>query len=251
LEVEALEKPLEIQNADVCVIAGDLTRPLAEGVHWIANNIAPYMPVVYVPGNHEFYRSSIKEGSADGMAAARKLGVHLLMDDFVIIKGVRFIGATLWTDYEIMGQKPLAMLHARSAMTDVKAIALTNTPWRRFLPEDALAIHYRSRAFIKDALRIPHAGPSVVVTHHCPHPESVHDRWKHDLLTAAFVSDCSDVIEAGNPDLWIHGHTHDSFDYVVGDTRIVCNPRGYGRENNGFDPAKVVEISLKGAAHAA
>jgi Icc-related predicted phosphoesterase len=245
LEVEALAEPLEIQDADVCVLAGDLIRPMAEGVHWLAQHIAPWMPVVYVPGNHEYYRSSIREGNEDGLAAARKLGVHLLIDDLVVIEGVRFIGSTLWTDYEVMGNKPLAMLHARDAMTDTKAIALQNKPWQRFLPEDALRIHYNSRAFLKSAMRIPFDGPTVVVTHHCPHPLSIAEKWSRDLLTSAFASDLTDVIDAGQPELWVHGHTHDSFDYEIGNTRVVCNPRGYGNENKGFDPAKVVEVTKR------
>jgi len=242
LEIRNLEGPLDIQDADVCVIAGDLSRPLTEAIHWLAHEIAPYMPVVYVPGNHEYYRSSIREGNQDGIAAAKRAGIHLLMDDVVVVGGVRFLGAILWTDYEIMGQKPLAMFNAARGMNDHRLIALQSRPYQRFLPEDALTMHENSRAFLTSALRIPFSGPTVVVTHHCPHPLSIHPKYAHDLLTAAFVSDLSDLIEIGEPDLWIHGHTHTSFDYKVGKTRIVCNPRGYGRENKSFDIEKIIEL---------
>lgn len=244
LDVMNLEGELEIPNADVCVIAGDLSRPLAEAVSWIAHEIAPYMPVVYVPGNHEFYQSSIREGTQEGIAAAKRTGIHLLLDDIAVIDGVRFLGSILWTDYEIMGQKPLAMLNAVQCMNDHRLIALQANPFNRFLPADALTMHNNSRAFLTDAMRIPFEGPTVVVSHHCPHPNSIDPKYDGDILNAAFASDLTDLIELGRPELWVHGHTHTSFDYIVGKTRIVCNPRGYGRENKSFDFKKIVEIDI-------
>ena len=81
-----------------------------------------------------------------------------------------------------------------------------------------------------------------MVTHHAPHPGSLHPRYQNDVLSAAYVSYLTAVIEAGKPDLWVHGHVHTSFDYRVGGTRILCNPHGYGSENAGFNPALVVEV---------
>jgi hypothetical protein len=98
-------------------------------------------------------------------------------------------------------------------------------------------------------LAIPFDGPTVVVTHHAPHPDSVARRFENDPLTPAFVSDLSEVIDRWQPALWFHGHTHDNFDYRVGATRIVCNPKGYGPmppgrriENVAFDVGRVVEV---------
>lgn len=244
LEVEDLDDPLVIQDADVCVLAGDITRPLAQSVHWIAQEIGAHMPVIYVPGNHEYYRSSFKEGNIDGLAAAKKLGINLLIDDFVIINGVRFLGSTLWTDYRVMGNQALAMHHARNSMNDHRAISLQTNPWKRFLPEDALRLHEASKTFLSSAMKIPFDGPTVVVTHHCPHPLSIHPRFAGDLLNAAFTSDLTDIIDVGQPDLWFHGHTHESFDYELGKTRVICNPRGYGRENRAFDPAKIIDLPV-------
>jgi Icc-related predicted phosphoesterase len=102
-------------------------------------------------------------------------------------------------------------------------------------------MHRDSRRFIDAALKsVP--GPTVVVTHHLPHPRSIPGRFKGDLLNAAYASDLSDLIEQGQPVLWAHGHTHDSSNYRVGSTRIVCNPKGYDNENKSFDPALIVEI---------
>jgi len=256
LEVEDLYGPLGIPEADVCVIAGDLTKPGAEGVRWIATNILPLMPCVYVMGNHEFYGYDIDEVTAEALEEAKRHpGLHLLVDDLAIIGGVRFLGCTLWTDFRLMGQQPVAMEFARGLMNDYRTISKGARPglsWNPLTPQHTLDMHERSRTFLRSALRIPFDGPTVVVTHHCPHEGSIHPKYKGDLLNAAFTSDLTDEIELGRPDLWIHGHTHCAFDYVVGETRIVCNPRGYGRENAArFDPEMVVEVSRRPAPEVA
>ena len=244
LEVEALREPLvRPEGVDVCIMAGDLTNSAVKGVRWLAENVD--VPSVYVAGNHEFYRNSVVEGLAEGKAeAARHEHVHFLEDDFVVFGGVRFVGAALWTDFRVMGNQPLAMEHAGRAMNDYRAISWRKQPWQRFLPRHAHNMHESSRLYISTLLTIPFDGPTVVVTHHCPHPFSISERFRGDLLNAAFSSDLSDVIESGRPDLWVHGHTHDSFDYEVDGTRVVCNPRGYGRENGAFNRGLVVDTDL-------
>ena len=138
LEFADLRQPLAIPDADVCVMAGDLCRAPANGVHWLAKHIAHAMPCVYVAGNHEFYKGSIKEGLEDGRRAAAGFpDVHFLENDFVVIDGVRFIGATLWTDYRIEGHPEVAMFHARERMNDYRQIAKQRNPWQRFVPETA------------------------------------------------------------------------------------------------------------------
>jgi predicted phosphohydrolase len=200
------------------------------------------MPCVYVAGNHEFYKGSIREGIEDGRKAAAQFpGVHFLENDFTIIDGVRFLGATLWTDYRIEEHPQLAMFNARERMNDHKQIASQRNPWQRFVPETAYRRHQDSRRFIDTALKADSI-KTVVVTHHLPHAKSIPARFKGDLLNAAYASDLSEVIEAGQPALWVHGHTHDSCDYQIGVARIVCNPRGYDDENNRFDPGLVVTI---------
>ncbi|WP_027053227.1 metallophosphoesterase [Mesorhizobium erdmanii] len=242
LEFADLRQPLTIPDADVCVVAGDLCRAPANGVHWLGKNIAPAMTCIYVAGNHEFYKGSIKEGLEDGRAAAAQFaGVHFLENDAVVIDGVRFVGATVWTDFRIEGRPHVAMFHARERMNDFRLIAEQRDPWQRFVPERAFRMHQESRRFIDAALK---ADPieTVVVTHHLPHAKSIPSRFEGDLLNAAFASDLSEVIESGRPALWVHGHTHDSCDYKVGSTRILCNPRGYDDENTAFDQALVVRI---------
>jgi len=242
LEFADLRQPLDIPSADVCVVAGDLCRAPANGVHWLAKHVADAMPCIYVAGNHEFYKGSIKEGIEDGRSAAAGFpSIHFLENNVAVIDGVRFIGATLWTDYRIEGHPQVAMFHARERMNDYRQIAKQRKPWQRFAPETAYRMHQHSLLFIDSALK---ADPikTVVVTHHLPHARSVPARFKGDLLNAAYASDLSGVIDAGRPALWIHGHTHESCDYIVGDTRVVCNPRGYEDENGNFNPALTIQI---------
>lgn len=113
-----------------------------------------------------------------------------------------------------------------------------------FTPEQALALHRESRAWLEERLSEPFDGKTVVVTHHAPHPGSISPKYLGDALTPAFVSDLTDLIGRHQPDMWIHGHVHHSCDYVVPETktRIVCNPRGYGYENPSFRMRLVVEV---------
>jgi Icc-related predicted phosphoesterase len=243
LEYADLHEPLDIADADVCICAGDLMRYPANGVHWLGEHIAPSMPVIFVAGNHEFYKGGVKECLEDGRAAAARFpNVHFLENDSVVIDGVRFVGATLWTDFRIEGSPELAMMVAGDRMIDYRKISLQRSPWKRFTPETSYRMHQDSKNYIGETLAQPFDGETVVATHHLPSKASVPDRFRGDLLNAAYASDLTEIIEEGKPDLWVHGHTHDSCDYQIGDTRVLCNPRGYDDENRKFDRHLVVEI---------
>ncbi|AWN42581.1 metallophosphoesterase [Methylobacterium durans] len=238
--------PVTVPVADVAVVAGDVCEGLPEAVHWAAEAIGPHMPVVMVPGNHSFYRRTHGEELDRGRAAAAAAGMHLLEDAVVTLGGVRFCGTTLWTDYALDGieRRAAAMETARRGLNDHRRITWTKQPeWRRFRPQEALGLHKASRAYLDAALgENPDGLPQVVVTHHGPAPASVAPAFAGDPLNPAFVSDLSPLIEAHRPALWLHGHVHASRDYVVGATRVVCNPKGYGSENPGFSPDLVIEV---------
>jgi len=241
LEVANLAEPLEPPDADVCVMAGDLCRGIDNGVRWLARNIAPAMPCIYVAGNHEFYKGSIKEGLEAGRAAAREAsGVYFLENDAVTLGGVQFLGATLWTDFRIDGAPEAAMDHARRRMNDYRQIAWQKNPWKRLLPVHSYRLHQDSKAYLTRELSSS-PWPTVVVTHHLPHQFSIPERFKGDPTNAAYASDLSGLIEEGAPALWIHGHMHDCCDYVAGGTRIISNPKGYADENAGFDARLVID----------
>ena len=240
--------PAEIPDADVAVVAGDVREGLVESVTWLAHVIRPHMPVVCVAGNHEFYRRTFVEELARGRAVAANLGVHLLEDDTVVIGGVPFSGCTLWTDYDLDGPdlRAASMEDARRGMNDHRLISFQTKPrWMRFRPEEALAVHRASRAYLEGALAAPAAAPRrphVVVTHHAPSARSVAPAFRGKPLNPAFASRLDAFVEQAGPTLWVHGHTHASMDYRLGETRVLCNPKGYGGENPAFDPALVVEV---------
>jgi Icc-related predicted phosphoesterase len=231
-------------DIDAVVVAGDVCEGAEQGFARLRRIVPMQIPIISVLGNHEFYRRCWGDELAQARAVAPLYGVHLLENDTVALGKVRFIGASLWTDYALFGMHnlPRAMLVAADGLNDHKRIKWSKEPWWRFRPQEALLLHKRSRAYIEATLAEPFDGATVVATHHAPHPGSIHSRYKSDLLTAAYVSDLTAVLEAGRPGLWIHGHVHERFDYSVGATRVVCNPHGYGKENLRFDPALVVEV---------
>ncbi|WP_345821823.1 metallophosphoesterase [Methylobacterium fujisawaense] len=242
--------PGHIPDADVAVVAGDVGQGLARTVLWLAEAIRPLMPVVVVPGNHEYYSAAMDEERVLGRRAAERHGVTLLDDDTVEVGGVAFSGGTLWTDYAIdgAGGRRRAMAVAQAGLNDHRCIAKTRNPgWQTFRPADAAALHAVTRGFLERALleRDPpdaRARPHVVVTHHAPARGSLDPSYAGSPLNPAFASDLGDLIAAGRPDLWVHGHVHACRDHRIGPTRILCNPLGYDGENGGFDPGCVVEV---------
>lgn len=237
---EAFPGDVAIPDADVTVVAGDLHRPLSRSVESLAP-VAARMPVVYVPGNRDYYQClPMREEAAKAREAAARLGIHLLDDEGVTLGGVRFLGATLWTDYALYGAPEAAMLAAAREVNDHRVIqAEAGVP---FTPADALARHRAGRLFLATALASPHPGPTVVVTHHAPHQGSLHPR-ANDSLSPAFASDLTPLLSGPSaPDLWVHGATHQNCDHAVGRTRILSNSRGYPRENPAFDPGMVVDL---------
>jgi Icc-related predicted phosphoesterase len=231
-------------DIDAVIVAGDVCEGAERAFQRVREIVPMHVCVIMVLGNHELYGRVWREEFAHARAVAPLYGVHLLENNTVVLNGVRFIGATLWTDYALFGNGyvALAMHAARDGLLDHRRITWAKHPWQRFRPQEASILHRGSRDFIEAQLATPFAGATVVVTHHGPHPRSVHPRYRNDLLSAAFVSDLTATIEAGQPDLWVHGHVHDSFDYRIGRTRIVSNPHGYGNENTDFDPGLVVEV---------
>jgi Icc-related predicted phosphoesterase len=231
-------------DIDAVIVAGDVCEGAECGLSLLRHVVPMRLPVVMVMGNHEYYRRHLGSELAAARRAAPLFGVHLLENNVITFGWVRFIGCSLWTDYAVFGDTnmPRAMRAASDGLNDHRKITWAKQPWQRFRPQEALLLHRQSCAFIEAALKVPFDGPTVVVTHHAPHPGSLHPHYQNDVLSAAYVSDLTAVIEAGRPDLWVHGHVHSSFDYRVGGTRIVCNPHGYGSENAAFDPALVVEV---------
>ena len=239
----AQPRPIAVTpDVDAVMVAGDVCEGAENGFARLRRIVPMQVPIIMVMGNHEYYRRHLAGELAAARQAAPLYGVHLLENDIVTLGHVRFIGCSLWTDYALFGDPQRAMLAAAHGLNDHRRIKWSKQPWSRFRPQEAWRLHQQSRAFIETNLAEPFDGVTVVVTHHAPHPGSLHPRFRNELLSAAYVSDLTAVINVGKPHLWVHGHVHSSFDYYVGETRIVCNPHGYGSENQHFDPALVVEI---------
>ncbi|HWQ37852.1 MAG TPA: metallophosphoesterase [Burkholderiales bacterium] len=230
LEFSDRHPPFEPPEADaeVVVLAGDIDNG-TRAIDW-AERAFSDRTVIYVPGNHEYYEAELPAVAAALRARAKRSpNVRLLDNAQLVVGDVRFIGATLWTDFELFGrqQKEAALAESLKYVVDFRAIR-----WDRhtlFTPERSITLHRAAVAFLEECLARAFRGKTVVVTHHAPHPASVHPRWAAHLSSAAFVSDLTRLL--GRSDLWIHGHTHDSFDYRVNGTRIVANPMGYRTSN--------------------
>jgi DNA repair exonuclease SbcCD nuclease subunit len=238
--------PLLRTDANVLVLAGDIDLS-TQAIDRFANYP---IPVVYVHGNHEAYRREYLSLSSDMRAAAAGTQVHYLERDIWVTGAVRFIGCCLWTDYALYGNPMAAMRVAGAMLTDHRIVSFRK---ERFTPEQALEEHRASLAWLRETLASPFDGPTVVVTHHGVTEKSVHPKYAGDPLAAAFVSELGDLVEQAS--LWVHGHVHDSFDYTVGTTRVIANPRGYPWnvgavsrsdelvwENTRYSPALVVEV---------
>lgn len=233
--------PLDVDTGgcDLLVLAGDIDVGVA-GVKWA---VGLGVPAVYVAGNHEFYHHRAPALIGELRAAAAGSRVRVLERDRVDVDGVRILGATLWTDFALLGDPDASMIEARARMSDFCAITSSDRG-AALAPIETVNWHRDSVAWLRAALAEPFAGPTVVVTHHAPSLESAPERYKRDPLSPAFNSHLDDLVADSGAALWIHGHTHHNVDYTIGATRVVANQRGYPGEGvPGFDPSWVAEIA--------
>ncbi|TFZ06158.1 metallophosphoesterase [Ramlibacter henchirensis] len=225
-------------DADLVVLAGDIARPDA-AVQW-AMQIRK--PVLYVPGNHEFYGGSLSGTVQRLRELSAGSNVRILHDDEVVVGGVRFLGTPLWTDFLLYGDGQLrdaAVQEAMRRMYDFQRIYLDEQCQQVFTPLDSACLFLRHSAWLEHGLGKRFDGPTVVVSHHAPSPRSIDPRFEGSLLNACFASHAEHLLNGGRAVLWMHGHMHHSVDYRLHGVRVVSNPRGYfmgGRpENPRFD----------------
>ena len=217
-------------------VYGDFLKKCADNFAW----------VLYIAGNHEAYGYNY-EGTWDVLKENLPEGIHLMEDSVVKISDWVFIGSTFWTDFR--NENALEMMEAAQCMNDYKVIRIT-PKYRKMNPDDTLSFHKKSKQFLLDQLELFKNQKIWVLTHHGPSYQSVHEKFKRGgIANGAYVSDLDGLI-LDHPEIqvWSHGHTHTSFDYKIGDCRVVCNPRGYYNGYNNadlnidFDPNFEIEL---------
>jgi len=260
-----ISKNLDLPGGEVLILAGDICeyRNLifefhesnkldcthAETFHclnFFKIECAKYEKVFMVMGNHEHYRYRFNKTYND-LKAILPDNVTLLENETVEYKGVMFMGATLWTD--LNKGDPITAYTVKDGMNDYKAIQNfypEKSLYHKLTPQHTAEVHFKTKQYFKMMLEEHRDKPFVVITHHAPSHLSINEKYKNDYhMNGGYVSDLSEfILDYPNIKWWYHGHMHDPVDYMVGDTRIVANPRGYvpWESGNGFNPNLTFEI---------
>lgn len=250
LHLEFGDITLKNEGADVLILGGDIMtaqelhdfkaddtnfadqltrRGTAERYReFLARCSAEFPHVIYIAGNHEFYHGKYPDAYNYLEEECQAFNnVYFLEQSKKEINDVTFIGATLWTDMNDGDRNTLLMV--KEMMNDYRVIRHSNRNYARLTPSDTVVRHKNTLNYIKSVIKSDPNKKYVVVGHHAPSKQSVKPRYAEDIeMNGAYSSDLEDFILA-HPQIVLqtHGHTHEEFDYYVGNTRIVCNPRGY------------------------
>ena len=259
LEFETLEIK-NTENADVLILSGDIlveqdldmrdrrqtemgfARARSESWHEFFDNVCnEFNTVLYVAGNHEHYHGDYAKTILElKRKLAYQTNLYILDKEMIAIKDVIFLGGTLWTDMN--KEDPMTLLHIRGMMNDFRCVQNSNrmTNFKdedgkfhkrvnRFSPEDAAEDHKNMVEYIRIMIEVKFDQKFVVIGHHAPSKLSTHPRYAEEvIMNGGYSSDLSEfIMDHPQIKLWTHGHTHEDFDYMIGSTRIACNPRGY------------------------
>ncbi|GAB4361794.1 MAG: metallophosphoesterase family protein [Kiloniellaceae bacterium] len=237
--------PVFESDVDLVVLAGDIHRPGVMAVEWAANL---GVPSVLVMGNHEAYGSDLAAERQRMRDAASDTACTMLENEaHVFRKGdrqLRVLGATLWTDFALLGNGPRDLITAKEMgkkqLNDFRMIRKDD---RRLSPEDTITMHEESLDFLRRTLTEPFEGDTLIVTHHAPTPYSSPQQYIGGELSPCFASNLDDFVAASGANLWVHGHTHSNADMTLGRTRLVTRQRGYPGEPTfaAFEPL-IVDI---------
>ncbi|WP_294264093.1 metallophosphoesterase [uncultured Chryseobacterium sp.] len=231
---------LSFDRSDVVVLAGDVNLGI-KGIEWIKVKIRD-KPVIYVLGNHEYYKGSYPKTLHKIKEAARDSNIFVLENDSVDIEGIRYHGATLWTDFSIFGDPRYYGFVCQNGMNDYKQIR-RDPSYSKMRSIDIFKIHQFSKLWLKESLENSKDMKNIVVTNHAPSIQSVPEHFKEDPLSSAYASDLEGFILEYQPLYWIHGHIHTPKRYTIGETEVICNPHGYISEKyNSYEKELMVEI---------
>ena len=250
LETHPHWRPTPLPEADVLVLAGDIGSyqggSRLEGDDFGLEHFSPLRgwptPVLFVPGNHEYDALDFDAAHARLRATCERLGLHWLERENVVLQGVRFVGTTLWTDFDALGSDDKSRTKTfRAANYYLQKTGTTRAgaPW---LAEGIRQQAQVCQQWLRDALAQPFDGPTVAVTHFAPSLLSADPRYGQTPGTAGFCNALDALLPQAR--LWLHGHLHAPSDYVRHGCRVVANPLGYARKNEqlGHRPNLLIEL---------
>lgn len=222
----------ELDESTTLILAGDISQNI-EQIRYFSER---YAEVIFVPGNHEFYGEDILTKPKELKEEYEELdNVYVLLDEVLYLEGVSFFGGTFWTD--CTDNDPLFEFKVKRSHNDYRKILKGDLI---FTPSYQTELHHKSlSSLMRYAGRV-----DVVITHHAPSVKSVEPRFLGTDLNKCFANDhIEDLVEHVGAKYWIHGHLHNSSDYFIGDTRVICNPKGYPMmENEDFNENLIVEV---------
>ena len=232
-------RDFDFSNADLLILAGDIHTG-EKGLAWISERVQ-HIPVLYVLGNHEYYKHAYPKLIHKLKESAQGTNIHVLENDAITIGNITFHGATLWTDFELFGDPRIAGFECQQRMNDYSLIR-RDPSYSKLRSIDTHLMHKESLNWLEESLLESTTKANVVITHHAPSIKSIPPQYQNNLVSAGFASNLEAFILKTKPNLWIHGHLHDAFDYFIGETRVICNPKGYPGEVVGFRDGLVVEV---------
>jgi Icc-related predicted phosphoesterase len=231
---------ISFEKADLVIFAGD-THIGIRGIQWIQSHIKS-RPVIYILGNHEYYRGSYPKTLNKIKELASGTNIYVLEDKSESIDGITFHGATLWTNFEMFGDPRKSGSICQEKMNDYKLIR-RDPSYSKLRSIDTYIIHKATVRWLESSLAASEGGKNIVITHHAPSFRSVPEEYKNDIVSAAYASNLESLILQYQPEYWIHGHIHEPVNYEIGKTKIISNPHGYINEKyNGFNPEMIIEI---------
>lgn len=235
-----------VGEGDVLILAGDIlcakhfkTDGYIHAVYdrFLDDCSKNYNKVLYVFGNHEFYGYNY-EGTKKKIKEHLPHNFYFLDNDTVTIDNWNFVGFTMWTDFR--NENALEMMEAECNMNDYKVIRI-GAKYRKLRADDTLAFHRESKKYLLKQLQTLQENV-FVISHHAPSYQSVPEKFKKHA-NGAYCTNLDDLIlEHPQIKYWAHGHTHDTFNYKIGDCRVICNPGGYPGQNTGFNPDLLFDI---------
>lgn len=237
LEAYGAGRPIPECDADVIILAGDIAVG-TDGLEWAASQF-PKQEVIYVPGNHEFYGGAMSSVRDDLAQSAKRLGIHLLDNDSLVLEGVTFYGTTLWSDFDLYKGREGTKLHHLKPLAEEKIPDFQQIEYpekSRFTVEAFQSLHAKAFLWLSAELAKPAQGKCVVISHHAPLELCIPEQYQGHPLSPAFATNLVRLM--GRMDLWVHGHIHQPVDLHCKGTRVFSNPGGYPDE---FEPALLDE----------